>query len=321
MSTIFFYKEFNDHDLGNGESFLRKKFNTTIKDLKENKLTCQGNIKLISSRGGIKYLRAKLSDSDRLLFTSIEHNGEDVFVILEVIPNHDYENSRFLKSTDKTKSIEIKETEEEAIEKSSDIVEVKDLERANWLGKLVTFSETQEGIIKRTEECRLPLIISGAAGSGKTSVTLESLKKIQEKFKGGKVLYITKSKNLVNESKKLFECERYDETTDELKTYIPEEIDFLSIHEFFEKVAKKDVEGKKPINRREFFLWFNKKCEEGKFRKYAKDGDKIFEEFIAVIAGGGLGRKQYEELGDRQAIFLKEKRANIYSLFENTRNL
>ncbi|WP_250296688.1 ankyrin repeat domain-containing protein [Wolbachia endosymbiont of Oedothorax gibbosus] len=329
MSAIFFYKEFNGHDLGKGESPLRKKFNTIIKDLKENKLTHQGNIKLISSKGGIKYLRAKLSDEGRLLFTNTKHNNKDVFVILEVIPNHDYENSRFLKSTDKTKSIEIKETEEGIIEKSSDNVhnvEIKDLERAHWLGKLVTFGATQEDIVKRAEECRLPLIISGAAGSGKTSVALESLKKIQEKFKGGKILYITKSKNLVKESKKLLEYEYYDETTNKYETRVPEEIEFLSVHEFIEKVTKegaemrKSVEGKKPINRNAFFSWFNTKCDEGKFRKYKKDGDKIFEELIAVIGGRGLlgkeGKVQYVDLGDRQSIFPKDERCSIYDFFE-----
>lgn len=33
MSKVFFYKEFNNHDLGNDESSLRKKFNTIKKSL------------------------------------------------------------------------------------------------------------------------------------------------------------------------------------------------------------------------------------------------------------------------------------------------
>lgn len=78
-SCVFFYDKFKDSDLGNDESPLRKKFNSIIKDLKENKLTHQGSIKLISSKGGIKYLRAKLSGKDRLLFTQVKYNNEDVF--------------------------------------------------------------------------------------------------------------------------------------------------------------------------------------------------------------------------------------------------
>ncbi|MFP3022100.1 MAG: AAA family ATPase [Wolbachia sp.] len=315
MSGVFFYEEFNDHDLDEGKTPLREKFNSIIKDLKENNCTTQGNIKLISRNGGIKYLRAKLSGEGRLLFTQTKHNNKDIFVILEVIPKHDYENSCFLKSTDKIRSIEIKEIEEGATKKSSVTVEIKDLERLHWLGKPVTFSETQENIVKRVEDCKLPLVISGAAGSGKTSVALESLKKIQENFKGEKILYITKSENLIKESKKLFEYEHYDIITTESETRVPEGIEFLSLHEFLEKRAE-GIKGKKPINRNKFFSWFNKICKKGNFKDYEKDGDKIFEEFTAVIAGGDLTKEQYKELGKRQAIFSKEERDIIYSLFE-----
>ncbi|MFP3023051.1 MAG: hypothetical protein ACEY3K_09140 [Wolbachia sp.] len=202
MSGVFYYKEFNDHDLGDDENPLGKKFNAIIKDLKENKLTHQGNIKLISSKGNIKYLRAKLSDEGRLLFTSTKHNNEDIFVILEVIPNHDYENSRFLKSTDKTKIIEIRETGEESIKKSSDTVEIKDTPQVRWLGKFITLSAKQEDIVEDTKY--LSLIVSGSAGSGKTSVALEKFRKIEGHVKG-KVLYITQSENLIKQSKELYE--------------------------------------------------------------------------------------------------------------------
>ncbi|KAG8174186.1 hypothetical protein JTE90_005905 [Oedothorax gibbosus] len=321
-SPVFYYDKFNKCDLESGGRSLKKKFDEIIKDLEENKLTHQGSIKLISSKGGIKYLRAKLSDEGRLLFTNTKHNNKDVFVILEVIPNHDYENSRFLKSTDKTKSIEIKETEEGIIEKSSDNVhnvEIKDLQRAHWLGKLLTFSATQEGIVKDVENYKLPLVISGAAGSGKTSVALESLKKMQEKFEGGKILYITKSKNLVKESKKLLEYECYGKTADEFKIVAPEKIEFLSLHGFLEKRTE-DIKGKKPIDRNKFFSWFDKICKQDKFKEYKKDGDKIFEELIAVIGGRGLlgkeGKVQYVDLGDRQSIFPKDERCSIYDFFE-----
>ncbi|MFP3023977.1 MAG: UvrD-helicase domain-containing protein [Wolbachia sp.] len=319
MSTVFYYKGFDENALGNIE---RKKFDEIVKDLKGNKLTYQGNIKLISSKGGIKYLRAKLSDEGRLLFTQVKHNNEDVFVMLEVIPHHDYEKSHFLQSTEKTKNIEIKVTEEGVTEKSSDVVEIKDLERAHWLGKLVTFSATQEDIVKRAEECELPLVISGSAGSGKTSVALESLKKIQEKFEGGKILYITKSENLTKESKKLFEC---NEVTGELETSTPKEIDFSSIHEFFEKRIKKDVEGKKPIDRNKFFPWFKKMCEKSEFKKYKNEGEKIFEEFTAVIAGKALskgysyGKGEYKKLGKRESIFAENERDSVYGFFEEYR--
>ncbi|WP_369409691.1 UvrD-helicase domain-containing protein [Wolbachia endosymbiont of Anopheles demeilloni] len=168
----------------------------------------------------------------------------------------------------------------------------------------------------------LPLVINGAAGSGKTSVALESLKKIKGKFEGGKILYITKSENLIKESKKLLKYEYYDETANEFKIAAPEEIDFLSLHEFLEKRAK-DIKGKKPIDRSKFFSWFNIICKKDKFKEYKKDGDKIFEEFTAVIGGRGLlgedGKDRYGQLGDRQSMFSVDERNRVYDFFKEYR--
>ncbi|WP_255563518.1 ankyrin repeat domain-containing protein [Wolbachia endosymbiont of Bemisia tabaci] len=174
-------------------------------------------------------------------------------------------------------------------------------------------------MVKRAEECKLPLVISGSAGSGKTSVALESLKKIKGKFEGGKILYITKSENLIKESKKLLEYEDYD---DEFKIPAPGEIDFLSLHEFLEKQAE-DIKGKKPIDRSKFFSWFNEICKKDKFKEYKKDGDKIFEEFTAVIGGGGLlgedGKDRYAKLGSRQSMYSVDERNRVYSFFKEYR--
>ncbi|XCA36071.1 MAG: ankyrin repeat domain-containing protein [Wolbachia endosymbiont of Armadillidium vulgare] len=319
-SSVFYCNEFNEHDLGDNENPLRRKFNAIVKDLEENNSTSQGNIKLIKGDGNIEYFRAKLSDSDRLLFTSTKHNDKDAFVILEVILSHDYRKSKFLTNKEKIKNIKI--ISEEGSD-SANTVEIGDVPQVSYLGKFITFNAKQEDIVERVGKFELPLVINGAAGSGKTSVALESLKKMEEKFKGGKILYITQSEYLIKESKKIFEYEYYDEDTREFKIDTPKEIEFLSIHEFFEKVAKKDVEGKKSINRNKFFSWFKKICEKGKFKKYKKDGDKIFEEFTAVIGGGSLlgedGKDRYAKLGNRQSIFPIDKRNSVYDFFEEYR--
>ncbi|MGL9681855.1 MAG: hypothetical protein ACR5K2_02590 [Wolbachia sp.] len=63
--------------------------------------------------------------------------------MLEVILNHDYEDSSFLGSKDRIKDIEIEEmkvTEEGIIARSSDnidTVEINDVQRAHWLGNLL----------------------------------------------------------------------------------------------------------------------------------------------------------------------------------------
>lgn len=313
MSIVFYCEEFNDCDLDNGKTPLRKKFNEIIKDLEENNSTSQGNIKLIKGDGNIEYFRAKLSDSDRLLFTRRKHNDKDAFVILEVILNHDYHKSKFLTNREKIRNIKI------IGEEVPDTVEIEDAPQVSYLGKFITFSAKQEDIVERIE---LPLVINGAAGSGKTSVALESLKRIKEKFEEGKVLYITQSENLIKQSKKLFEYEYYDEIAGEFKIGIPERIEFLSLHEFLEKKAE-DIKGKKPIDRNKFFSWFDEICKKDKFKEYKKDGDKIFEEFTAVIGGKGLlgenGKDLYEKLGKRESMFPENERSNIYDFFKEYR--
>ncbi|MGY5877826.1 AAA family ATPase, partial [Wolbachia endosymbiont of Nasonia oneida] len=322
MSIVLFYKKFNDHDLGDDKSSLRKKFNEIIKDLKENNSTSQGNIKLIKGDGNIEYSRAKLSDSDRLLFTSIKIDNKDAFIILEVILNHDYHKSKFLTNREKIKNIEIIDKNNEEVSNSVSTLEIEDAPQVSYLGKFITFSAKQKDIVKRVGKFELPLVISGSAGSGKTSVALESLKKIKGKFEGGKILYITKSENLIKESKKLLEYEYYDETANEFKIAAPEEIDFLSLHEFLEKRAE-DIKGKKPINRSKFFSWFNEICKKDKFKEYKKDGDKIFEEFTAVIGGGDLlgkdGKDRYGKLGNRQSMFSVDERNKVYDFFKEYR--
>ena len=49
--------------------------------------------KLVNLRHG-KFYRAKLSDSDRLLFALVRQGGEACAVMLEVIEQHAYEQSR-----------------------------------------------------------------------------------------------------------------------------------------------------------------------------------------------------------------------------------
>ncbi|RDD34701.1 Ankyrin repeat domain protein [Wolbachia endosymbiont of Cylisticus convexus] len=193
-------------------------------------------------------------------------------------------------------------------------MKIRDAPQVCCLGKFITLSAKQEDIVENAKD--LPLVVSGSAGSGKTSVALEKLRKIEEEFKKGRILYITKSENLIKRSKELYEYVYWDETANDFKIGIPDRIEFLSLHEFLEKQAE-GIKGKKPVDRNKFFSWFNEICKKDKFKEYKKDGDKIFEEFTAVIAGGGLKKEQYKKLGSRQAIFSKEEREHIYSLFED----
>ncbi|MGB3548001.1 MAG: hypothetical protein WBA17_13560 [Saprospiraceae bacterium] len=46
------------------------------------------------------YYRAKLDHENRLLFQFAEYGGETYLLLLEVIPNHDYDKSKFLRGAE-----------------------------------------------------------------------------------------------------------------------------------------------------------------------------------------------------------------------------
>ena len=52
--------------------------------------------KLVNLSHG-RFYRARLDDADRLLFSLVRHGDEVCALMLEVIANHDYDKSRFLR--------------------------------------------------------------------------------------------------------------------------------------------------------------------------------------------------------------------------------
>jgi hypothetical protein len=54
-------------------------------------------VKKLANLSHGKFYRARLDDADRLLFTLIRHADETCALMLEVISNHDYDKSRFLR--------------------------------------------------------------------------------------------------------------------------------------------------------------------------------------------------------------------------------
>ncbi|MGC2165901.1 MAG: hypothetical protein WA632_07810, partial [Gallionella sp.] len=57
----------------------------------------EAQVKKLSNFSHGKYYRAKLDDADRLLFSLVRHGDEVCALMLEVIANHDYDKSSFLR--------------------------------------------------------------------------------------------------------------------------------------------------------------------------------------------------------------------------------
>jgi len=256
-------------------------------------------VKKLASLSHGKFYRAKLDDADRLLFSLVRHNDEVCALMLEVILNHDYDKSRFLRGAaiDETKIPDIDAAE--AVKEAQTVRYLHPQHTAiHLLDKPISFDDTQEAIYRQPP----PLIVVGSAGSGKTALTLEKLKHAE-----GEVLYVTHSAFLAQSARDLYYANGFE--------HAGQEAVFLSYREFVESIRV-------PVGReatwRDFSGWFSR------MRQAFKDidGHQAFEEIRGVIAagaGGILSREDYRTLGVRQSIFAPENRDPLYDLFEKYR--
>jgi hypothetical protein len=150
------------------------------------------------------FYRAKLDDTNRLLFSIRTFENKKYLLILEVILNHAYEKSKFLNGAviDETKLVSIVSEKDIIIEEDTSIGFINPLKKSFYLlDKILSFDDKQEEILNLPA----PIIIIGSAGSGKTALTLEKAKTLT-----GKILYITLSSYLVENASLLYSSFEYE---------------------------------------------------------------------------------------------------------------
>ncbi|GAB2861541.1 ankyrin repeat domain-containing protein [Pseudoduganella ginsengisoli] len=254
--------------------------------------------KLVNLSHG-KFYRAKLDYADRLLFSTVRYEGEVYALLLEVIENHAYEKSRFLRgvAVDENLIPDI-----EAAEAQAGAEPVRYLHpqhrRVHWLDKAISFDDAQQAVY----QLPAPLIIVGSAGSGKTALTLEKMKHAQ-----GDVLYVTHSAYLAQSARDLYYAHGYQREG--------QQCTFLSYREFVESIH---VPQGREAQWRDFSGWFVRVRQQFK----GIDAHQAFEEIRGVITAGAegvLSRDAYLALGLRQSIFAERERGALYDLFERYR--
>jgi hypothetical protein len=247
------------------------------------------------------YYRAKLDHSNRLLLQFARHGDQTVCLALEVIANHAYDKSRFLRGAPVD---EAKIEHEAAIEpgqSGSDAVPLRWLHatRAEFelLDKPIVFDDAQEAV----RRLPAPVVLVGSAGSGKTAVTLTKLREAT-----GRVLYVTQSAHLARSARALYDAHGYENPD--------QETDFLSYREFVETLH---VPQGREVSFNAFRGWFDR------HRAAAKalgdlDAHALFEEFRGVIGAqpaGPLGLAEYLALGARQSLLAPAAREAAHALF------
>ena len=168
------------------------------------------------------YWRAKLSDEARLLMQFAPYNGETVCLFLEVIADHAYEKSRFLRGAP---------VDRDKIEAGPDdrTPQPEPSARLGWelkwlppeavefdlIDKPIVLDAAQEAVRRHAP----PLVIIGPAGSGKTAVTLAKMREAT-----GNVLYVTLSAYLAQTARRLYGAHGYENPR--------QDAEFMSFREF-----------------------------------------------------------------------------------------
>jgi hypothetical protein len=253
------------------------------------------------------YYRAKLDYANRLLlqFARVaEGEGTTtVCLALEVIENHAYERSRFLRGAvvDEAKIEHEPATEAAAPALTAEATPLR------WLGagrtqfelldKPLVFDEAQDVAYRQPA----PLVVIGSAGSGKTAVTLARLREAE-----GRVLYVTLSAYLAQSARALHAAHGFENHK--------QEVDFLSYRELLETLLL-------PPGREVTLPAFAGWC--ARHRQTLRllgdlDPQALFEEFRGVIGaqpGGPLSLADYLALGTRQSLLPPAQREPAHGLF------
>lgn len=278
---------------------LQRQFEQTLEQLKAG----QFHAAEVKKLAGTPFYRAKLSDADRLLFKIGVFRGETQILLLEIIANHAYEKSRFLNGA-KIDESKLAPVPDHTKLSSADLEPLPYINARNprfhILDKIISFDEFQHEAFNQ----RVPLILIGSAGSGKTALTLERIKLLT-----GDILYVTLSPYLTEHARNLYYAHNYENDQQNL--------DFLSFREFLESYR---VPENRSMTFRAFAGWY------GRHRHSypVKDAHMLYEEFNGVLTGSAIDRpflasEDYLALGVRQSIFTADLRPLVYSIFEKYR--
>ena len=274
---------------------VEKTFSKTLKQLQD------GDFKSADVRKmpALGFYRARLDIRDRLLFTFANYENQKYLLLLEVIKDHNYSRSRFLRGAivpDEDNFVRVQSPNEISIQENELIFLNPKSRKIHLLNKFISFDHLQDSIYSLFP----PLIIVGSAGSGKTALVLEKLKELP-----GEIAYISLSKFLVENASKIYYSSGFDNEK--------QEVEFLSLHNYLSGWEKpKGTE----VTFRQFNSWFFRFAQTVRIN----EPYRVYEEFKGVITGSPvhtawLSQAEYLELGVKQSIFSTVERERLYPVF------
>ena len=239
----------------------------------------------------------RLNQTARLLFTT----RQGCLHVLEFLPTHDYQKSRFLKTGVLKRHLDRHAGDEMPIHFSElaadepvlvfddSIKTERPISLDYYNQQFIRLSEEQTGVIERA---RLPMILNGQAGAGKTLVGTLLMARAVE---GSRVLYVTKEQHLVKKIEDNYACIAQDSLCHaEFKTYDTLIAPYCA-----------DME----IITRDFFnAWFNH------LKATDTRSAKVYYQEFRICSG--FSRAEYLSLGARQSMIPPEQRNDMYDMYE-----
>jgi ankyrin repeat protein len=273
----------------------------------------------------------RLNKAGRLLFSLVNLQGEECLLVLDHLPNHEYSKSRFLRSgvlrrylekvalASAEDSPEFAVADGEVFQKRISAVKAAAMDQAPGVvdffqNKVIHLSHEQEGALS----IKLPSGIRGGAGSGKTAVAVSLISSYVDSpevislEESRKILYVATSSRLVD-------------TVQSAWQQLPQSVDcrhVVAFKSYADLVREQSDASQCPlVGESDFRAWYDDYCEKERTIAKAKrelyialDARVVYQEFRICSA---YSKENYEQIGGRQSLIDKEKRASIYVAYEH----
>ena len=280
--------------------------------------------------------KTELNYTDRLYWTTKTIHGKPYMVMLGTVINHDYdlnifkpgELDKFLLRNESLLFAEALALENPAAAQISPSKQPWDFRRPRYYQQqFITLNDYQLQALETSKKC---VVISGPAGSGKSCLLFDALRKmliLRGDSRNEPILYVAKSAKLAADLKAMWGIEQGHHGVlfmgyDELVTYLNP--DYLAIHRvgeeacllWLDRYIKQQVHTSSTL-----FNWLSDECHKNKNILKA-----VYEEF-RVISGyaktpSGIKieddyfiESTYINLGIKQSLFDKEVRASLFHLY------
>ena len=325
-----------------------ERFNTSIDELHSDEVRKGKRLKRLAGfKEKVYSLRA--NDTKRLVFHMCKHEGEECVFILDVLPEHDIPtNNEYASLVGMIKKM-VSHSAEPRVE-TEELAEPDEAEVLNAVADehqqhVVIHEFNRNGIIlsdaqEQLINAKLPLLVNGPPGSGKTSTLFITLTRLVEQSQGSqdnpkKYLYVAKSKALTSLMKAEWEKSPYAQLAIEkgisidfkyayCNSYQEVDDDFLYRSNLNEEqlALHCDTEEETPLNIdiAKTQKWFENTLKELKKRPGANKDLKIdFASFMQekdIISGYDKASYLAPNFGKRNSLFAQSQRKTVYELYE-----